>query len=171
MLFVALMWAVYIARIYYLPNWAFLGIFPRTEIGLLGILCAPLLHGSPLHLVSNTFPILILGTTMYFFYPRAADRIFFLSYIGTNILVWIFARPSIHIGASGVVYGIAFFLFFIGFFRKDFMSIVISLTMAALYGGIIYGIFPGEAYVSWESHFFGALVGLGCSFYFRRNKK
>src|SRR5690606_40144995 len=121
--------------------------------------------------VSNTFPILILGTTMYFFYPRAADRIFFLSYIGTNILVWIFARPSIHIGASGVVYGIAFFLFFIGFFRKDFMSIVISLTMAALYGGIIYGIFPGEAYVSWESHFFGALVGLGCSFYFRRNKK
>src|SRR5206468_3667499 len=138
--------------------------------GLIGVFFAPLLHGSFVHLFSNTFPLLILGSTMYFFYPRAGNRIFFFSYFITDILVWVFARPSIHIGASGIVYGIAFFLFFIGFFRKDFISVAISVITVFFYGGIVFGVLPGQPFVSWETHLIGAFVGLSCAFYFRRPK-
>lgn len=165
-----LIWGVFVFEILFQKNLSFLGIMPRTEAGLLGILFAPLLHGSSVHLVSNTIPLLILGPTLYFFYPRAANRIFFLSYFATNILVWIFAVESTHIGASGLVYGIAFFLFFIGFFRKDLTSIIISITTVLLYGGILYGIFPGQPFISWQSHLYGAIVGVCCAFYFRRKK-
>jgi len=168
--FCLVIWLVFWTQVFLHLDLAFLGILPRTETGLLGIIFAPLLHGSMVHLFSNTVPLLILGTTIFFFYPRAAFRIFFLSWFATNLLVWIFGRPSVHLGASGLVYGIAFFIFFIGFFRKDFISIVLSFVTVIFYGGIVYGIFPGEAYVSWESHMFGAIVGICCAFYFRRKK-
>jgi membrane associated rhomboid family serine protease len=166
--FVILLWGVFYFEVFTGRDLSYLGVYPRTEVGLLGILFAPLLHGGLVHLVSNTIPLLILGTTLYFFYPKAAARIFFLSYFGTNILVWIFARPSFHIGASGIVYGIAFFLFFIGFFRKDFISVAISIITIFFYGGIVFGMLPGQEMVSWETHLMGALVGFGCAFYFRR---
>jgi membrane associated rhomboid family serine protease len=170
MQFCLLIWFIFWIQIVLKINLAHLGIIPRSEAGLPGILFAPLLHGSMVHLFSNTVPLLILGTTIFFFYPRAAYRIFFLSWFATNLLVWIFARPSVHLGASGLVYGIAFFLFFIGFFRKDFISILLSFVTVIFYGGIVYGIFPGEPYVSWESHMCGAIVGFCCAFYFRRRK-
>lgn len=159
--FIFIMWLVFFLESMLPLDFAFLGIMPRTTWGLIGILTSPLIHGNYLHIVSNTFPLLFLGTMLYFFYDRIASRVFVQCYLFTGILVWLFANnESVHIGASGVVYGIAFFLIFFGFFRKDFKSIVISLLVLLLYGGLFYGLLPSQPGVSYESHLLGAVVGI-----------
>ncbi|UII25243.1 rhomboid family intramembrane serine protease [Fulvivirga maritima] len=135
------------------------GIQPRTMVGLIGIISAPLLHGGIVHILSNTFPMLFLGMILFYSYHGIANKVFLRCYFFTNVLVWIFARPANHIGASGVVYGLASFLIFYGFFRKDFKSLFISLIVLVLYGSIFYGVLPVNTYISWESHLAGAVVG------------
>jgi membrane associated rhomboid family serine protease len=158
---VFLMWAAFYLELFFGFPLRMFGIIPLTLQGLIGIFTAPLLHGSLNHLVSNTIPLLFLGTVLFFFYERIAGIVFFRSYFWTNILVWIFGRQEAnHIGASGVIYGLAFFLIFFGIFRRDFMSMLISLVVVILYGGVIYGVLPTDPRVSWESHFSGALVGI-----------
>lgn len=169
--FVAFLWIIFFIEYFSKYDFSPLGIFPRDKEGLVGILFAPLLHGNFLHLLSNSVPLLILGTVIYLFYDRVAGKVFFFSYFATGVLVWIFGRPSFHLGASGLVYGLAFFLFFIGVFRRDVTSIIISIIMAFLYGGIVYGMLPFEPNVSWESHLMGAFVGVFCAFNYRNYKK
>lgn len=154
------MWLVFFLELFYgfsISDW---GIVPRTLNGLLGIFLAPMIHGSVMHLVSNTVPLLFLGSLLFFFYKRIGGIVFFRGYFWTNILVWLFARPANHIGASGLVYSLAFFLIFFGFFRRDMISILISVLILLLYGGVFYGVLPTDPRVSWESHFAGALVGI-----------
>jgi membrane associated rhomboid family serine protease len=115
--------------------------------------------------------MLFLGVVLFFFYGKIGGLVFFRSYFWTNILVWLFARPANHIGASGVVYALAFFLIFFGLFRRDFLSIFISVVVLILYGGVFYGILPTDSRVSWESHFAGALVGIGSAVTFSRKNK
>lgn len=158
---VFLMWLSFVLDYVYHIHLDVFGIVPRTFWGLIGIFTAPLIHGNIYHLVSNTIPMLFLGSVLYMFYPRLAGTVFFRSYFWTNILVWLFARPdSMHIGASGVIYGLAFFLIFFGIFYRDFRSLIISIIVVILYGGIFYGIFPNDPHISWESHLAGSLVGL-----------
>ena len=147
------------------------GIRPRTIPGLIGILAAPLLHGNIPHLISNTFPLLFLGTTLFFFYDRIAKYVFYHVYVVTGLLVWIFARPSIHIGASGLIYGLASFLIFFGLFRRDIRSLVISLVIIFFYGTIFYGVLPTQPGVSWESHLMGAIVGGWNALYFSKIRR
>jgi membrane associated rhomboid family serine protease len=147
-----------------------LGIHPRTIIGLIGIFTAPLIHGSVSHLISNTVPLIFLGSTLFFFYQPIGGAVFFRAYFWTNILVWLFARPANHIGASGLVYGLAFFLIFFGIFRRDFISILISVLTLLLYGGVFYGVLPTDPMVSWESHLAGALVGIASAITFSSKK-
>jgi membrane associated rhomboid family serine protease len=91
--------------------------------------------------------------------------VFFRCYIITNILVWIFSpRASYHIGASGLIYGLASFLIFFGLIRQDFLSLLISMGVVIAYGGIFYGVLPMDPRVSWESHLAGALVGAVTAF-------
>lgn len=155
-----LMWAVFLFEISWYIDLGYLGIIPRTIPGLLGVAFGPVLHGNFWHLASNTVPLLFLGTTLYYFYGRVAGQVFLSSYFLPGLLVWIFARQNIHIGASGLIYGLAFFLMFIGFFRKDFRSLFISAIVILLYGSLFYGLFPMHPGVSWESHLFGGIVGL-----------
>jgi membrane associated rhomboid family serine protease len=158
---VFLMWAAFYVEIFYGWRLSHLGIVPWSLMGLIGIFTGPMLHGSLDHLVSNTVPLLFLGTVLFFFYEKIGNTVFFRSYFWTNILVWLFGRQySNHIGASGVVYGLAFFLIFFGIFRRDFVSMLISIVVIMLYGGVIYGVLPTDPRVSWESHFAGALVGI-----------
>lgn len=154
-----LMWAVFFLEVSWYIDMSYLGVLPRTIPGLIGIICSPVLHGNLWHLSSNTFPLLFLGTALYFFYDRIADQVFFNCYFLTGILVWIFGRPTIHIGASGVIYGLAFFLIFFGFFKKDLGSLFISIVVLLMYGGLFYGLLPMQPGVSWESHLLGGLVG------------
>jgi membrane associated rhomboid family serine protease len=157
---VFVMWLVFSFEFYTGFDLSFLGLAPRSLFGAIGILVSPLLHANVIHLLSNTFPLLFLGATLFFFYNRIGTVVLFRCYIFTNILVWLFSpRLSIHIGASGVVYGLAAFLIFFGLMRRDFTSLMISIAVMLTYGGIFYGIFPTHAMVSWESHLAGALVG------------
>ncbi|MGF1635473.1 MAG: rhomboid family intramembrane serine protease [Cyclobacteriaceae bacterium] len=169
--FVFFMWLVFILEGHLDFNIKFLGIYPRTVWGLAGILFAPFIHGDLRHLVSNTAPVLFLGATLYFFYGRIAGKVFYLCFFATNILVWLFGRPSMHIGASGLIYGLASFLIFFGLFRKDFISLLISVVIVLLYGGMMYGILPMQTGVSWESHLFGAVVGAIAAMQYSRVKK
>jgi len=145
-----------------------LGILPRNINGLVGILISPLIHGSFSHLLSNTAPLILMGIGIFYFYEKVAYKVFTIIYLGTGLLVWIFAREVYHIGASGVIYGFVSFLFFSGIFRKDNRSIALALVVIFLYGGLIWGVLPVEKGVSWESHLFGAIVGIIVAFIFRK---
>jgi membrane associated rhomboid family serine protease len=147
------------------------GIIPRTLFGVVGIFTAPMLHGSFAHLVSNTIPLMFLGSVLFFFYNAIAQAVFLRAYFWTNFLVWLFAREANHIGASGLIYGLAFFLIFFGIFRRDFLSIFISIIVMLLYGGVFYGVLPTEAHISWESHLGGALVGVSTAVTYGRQKR
>lgn len=165
---VFLMWLIFSVQLTTRIDLGFLGIQPLTFKGAIGILFAPLIHGSISHLVSNTFPVLFLGAAVYLFYDKIASQIFLQCYFFTNILVWLFGRQHYyHIGASGLVYALASFLMFFGIFRRKMRSIIISVLVIMIYGGLIYGILPQQEYVSWESHLMGFLVGLGSAYAMR----
>jgi membrane associated rhomboid family serine protease len=147
----------------------FLGIFPRRVSGLIGVITAPLIHSGFNHLYSNFFPLIIMGAAVIYFYPKTSGRVIPMIYLFTNILVWLFARPAYHIGASGLVYGLASFLFFSGVIRRDVRAITVALLVVFLYGGLVWGIFPIDQKISYESHFYGSSVGFILSFVFRKS--
>ncbi|MFZ1281698.1 MAG: rhomboid family intramembrane serine protease, partial [Ignavibacteriaceae bacterium] len=120
------------------------------------------------HLISNTAPLIFMGLGIFYFYPKVAYKVFTIIYLGTGVLVWIFAREVYHIGASGIIYGFVSFLFFSGIFRKDNRSIALALIVILFYGGLIWGVLPIEKGVSWESHLFGAIAGIIAAFIFRK---
>ncbi len=140
-----------------------LAVVPREIFGLVGILTAPLIHGDFAHLVSNSLPVLFLGTGLLYLYPRSAPLVLAVVYFGSGLGVWLFARPSAHLGASGLTYGLVTFLFLSGVLRRDPPAIGLALIVAFLYGGTIWGVLPIEQGVSFESHLAGAVLGLICA--------
>lgn len=161
-------WVIHLISYLFNINLSQFGVLPRNLYGLIGIIASPLIHGSFSHLLSNTAPLIILGISIFYFYPKKAYVSFLVIYLGTGILVWLLGREVYHIGASGVVYGYVSFLFFNGLFRKDNRSIALSLLVVFMYGGLVWGILPGMKGISWESHFFGAVMGLIAAFIFRK---
>ncbi len=164
------MWLIFTIEFYLPVDFGSFGIFPRDTRGLIGIVTAPLLHGSFNHLMSNTIPLLVLGSSLFFFYSSIAPRVFLYSYFFTNVLVWIFGRPYYHIGASGLIYALAAFLVFYGIFKRNFKSVLLSAVTIFFYGGMVYGLFPFDSRVSWESHLMGAIVGI-CTAYLQSQRK
>lgn len=165
------MWAVFSIEFFYHIELGWLGIKPRTLEGLVGILTAPLVHGNLGHLVSNTVPLLFLGSLLFYFYPAIGGAVFVRCYFVTNFLVWLLSpRVSYHIGASGLIYGLSSFLIFFGLLRRDFWSLLIAIVVMVMYGGIFYAVFPGNPYVSWESHLAGSAVGMASAFNLRDSK-
>jgi len=170
--FVLLLWAVKAVELATGISFSYLGILPRTLKGTIGIFTGPLVHGDVLHLLSNTLPILLLGILLFYFYHRIAIEIFIWIYLVTGFWTWLIARNAYHIGASGLVYGMASFLFFSGIIRKSRPLMTISAIIIFLYGGMVYGIIPDavEFNVSWESHLMGAIVGVLLAIIFRKAK-
>jgi membrane associated rhomboid family serine protease len=144
-----------------------LGIRPRTWEGLRGIVFAPLLHGGVDHLLSNSAPLLVLGWLTVYFYPKASGRVVLGGWMATGLWVWAMGRPSLHIGASGVVYALAGFTFFSGLFRRRIALMAVSLIVVFLYGSMWWGMLPLEPGVSWESHLVGGLVGGFLAWHYR----
>ena len=165
------MWLLFMADFVYGFNLTAFGIHPRSLSGLIGIITAPVLHANLTHIISNTVPLLFLGAVLFFFYARIASAVFLRCYFFTNILVWLFARSANHIGASGLIYGLAFFLMSFGIFRRDFFSLLVSLVIIFFFSYLFYGILPSNPYVSWESHLFGAVVGVTTAISFSKLKK
>ena len=145
------------------------GVYPLRASGLWGILWAPLIHGSLSHVFANTLPIIILGTALLYGYPRSAKIVIPVIYIGSGVGVWLFARSSYHIGASGLTLGMMLFVFTIGVLRWDKRAIALALIVSFLYGGTIWGIFPGNPQISYESHLFGAVVGITLAILFKNH--
>lgn len=162
--FVVLLWLFHFYKITYLQGYPSLGIYPREVFGLQGILTSPLSHGDFQHLISNSLPLLMTMTILFWFYKRVAVSSFLLIYILSGAAVWCFARPVFHIGASGIVYGLISFIFWTGIFRRNNKSIILSLVIVVMYSGYFYGIVPNQDGISWESHLFGALIGVFVAF-------
>ncbi|MGF1635965.1 MAG: rhomboid family intramembrane serine protease [Cyclobacteriaceae bacterium] len=172
LIFVFVIWLVKIIEWSLGVSFASFGILPRTVTGLKGILFSPFLHGDAAHIITNTVPLMLLGIGLLYFYQRIAYEVFFWMFLSTGIWTWIIARNSYHIGASGLIYALAAFLFFSRMFRKDNRLMIVSMVILFLYGGMIHGVFPNavEERISWESHLMGALSGFFLAIYFRKEK-
>ncbi|MEQ9441631.1 MAG: rhomboid family intramembrane serine protease [Cyclobacteriaceae bacterium] len=170
--FTVLLWLIRAAEWSASLNLGNFGIFPRSLPGMIGILTGPLIHGTFWHLLSNTFPLIFLLIATFYFYNKIALEVFLWIYLITGFWVWVAARQAYHIGSSGIVYGLAAFLFFSGLFRKDVRSVVVAVAIAFLYNGMLQGLFPDPNHqnISWESHLLGSAAGVFCSFYFRRSE-
>jgi membrane associated rhomboid family serine protease len=139
--FVALIWLIHAL------DWALdlelgrFGVRPRELAGLPGILLAPLLHGGFAHLATNSLPLLVLGTGMLYLYPSSSLKVLPAVYLGPGIAVWLFAKASsVHVGASGLVYGLVSYIFVAGAIRRDRRAIAASLLVAFLYGSTVWGV-------------------------------
>ena len=150
-------------------DWRPFAIAPRSVEGLLGILTAPLLHGSPEHLMANTGALLLLGTLALTLYPRAMPRALPLMWLGAGLCAWWLGDPgSRHLGASGVTHGLMFLLFVLGLLRRDRPSVAAGMIAFFFYGGMLLTVLPQEPGVSWQSHLGGAVGGVLAAFLFRR---
>lgn len=158
--FVVFIWIIQLLQAFLDEDWGKYSVLPRTLTGLRGIVTSPLLHAGWEHLIGNTVPLLVLGLLLFNSYKQIAGKVFWLIYILNGVLIWLFARQNIHLGASGVVYGLTFFLFFSGMIRKHSQLAMISLLIVFLYGSMVWGIFPFDPHVSWEAHLYGAITGL-----------
>ncbi|MCG6866087.1 MAG: rhomboid family intramembrane serine protease [Thiogranum sp.] len=158
--FTAVLWLIELVELGLHLDFTRYGVYPRTLHGFSGILLAPLIHGSLAHVFSNTLPIIILGTALLYGYPRAARLVLPVLYFGTGIGVWLFGRSAWHIGASGLIFGMMFFVATIGVLRWDTRSIALAMVVFLLYGGMVWGVLPGDPSVSFESHLAGALLGV-----------
>lgn len=169
LVFLLIMWVTYLSFWVLHLQMSVIGIEPLQVSGIKGILFSPFAHGSWAHLLSNTISFLILGTLLFYFYRLIAYRVFFINWLLSGLLLWLGGRVSVHIGASGLVYGIAFFLFFSGVFRHDKRLSALSLVVVLFYGGMVWGMVPQGGNISWEGHLYGAISGVSMAWYFRKN--
>jgi membrane associated rhomboid family serine protease len=137
------------------------GVRPREADGLLGVVLAPLLHADFAHLLANTPPVLVLGAAMLHLYPRASRTVFPLVWLVPGLAVWWLGQPgTVHVGASGLVYGLAAYVFVAGLLRRDRRAIASSLIVVFLYGTLVWGVLPIKPRMSWETHLAAAWVGV-----------
>lgn len=165
--FVALLWWIKLLEAW-LGAFSALALRPGEAVGLVGILTAPLLHGSVAHLTANTLPLLVLGWLALSVYPKAALRALPLIWLLSGALVWWVGRPPAHLGASGLTHGLMFFVFLLGLLRRDRPAIAAGMIAFFLYGGMLLTVLPREPGVSWEYHLFGALAGVLAAVLWRR---
>lgn len=166
--FIFIIWLVKIIEILFEFDFSSFGIHPLAADGLVGIILSPFIHADLNHLFNNTLPLFLLSVALFYFYSEVALRVFIFTWVFSGILVWIAGREAWHIGASGIVYGLASFLFFSGIIRKHFRLIALSLLIVFLYGSMVWGIFPGMYQnVSWESHMLGFFAGIALAIWYR----
>ncbi|MCG8487685.1 MAG: rhomboid family intramembrane serine protease [Chromatiales bacterium] len=146
------------------------GLIPRKTDAIHGIILAPLLHGSLMHFFSNIVPLAIFSLLML----QHGTKRFALVTTGciliSGALVWFFGRATIHVGSSSLIYGYFGYLLLAGILSGKIKLILISLFVGFVYGGLIFGVLPSSPYISWESHLFGFVSGLGCAIFWARDK-
>jgi len=147
------------------------GLIPREVDGLVGIVTAPFLHGSLMHYFSNIVPLCIFSFLLLQHGVVRFSLVTFVSIVLSGLLVWVFGRTAIHVGASGLIYGYFGYLLLAGWLSREIKLILISLFIGVGYGGLVFGVFPSNPFVSWEGHLFGFISGVGCALIWGRVKK
>lgn len=157
LIFICIIWLVhFISFIFPLQQY---GLVPRNLQGCVGIITAPFLHGGFLHLTANTIGLLIFGIIFSILENKRTFVILVKIALIQGILTWLFAGGGTHIGASGIIFGLYGYLLLIGLFQKKIKYIIISIFILFSYGGMIFGVLPGQPYISWEAHLFGFIAG------------
>ena len=159
-LFLLIIWALKFYEVSMEVSFVEAGVYPRRFFGLKGILFSPLIHGDWKHLIDNSMPVLLLSLALFYFYRDIAYKIWFLIYFIGGILLWCLGRHAYHIGASGLIYGLATFLFLSGLIRKVRSLMAISLLVVFWYGSMVWGLLPFDFKVSFEAHITGAVAGV-----------
>ncbi len=167
-LFLLTMWLVKLIELQFDCSFIEFGVFPQTSKGLRGILFSPFIHKDFTHLVNNSYPILILGALLFSIYYKIALQISTWLFFISGFWLWIFGRPSFHIGASGIIYAFASFLFISGLIRKNPRLSAVSFVIIFLYGSMIWGVFPTKDSISWEGHLSGFLAGILVAIFYRK---
>ncbi len=184
LLMLSAMWFGYFLQTQGFFQSCFGAIIPLLPEGLLGVVTAPLLHGNIDHIIGNSIPIAALIFLLYQFYPVVANKVFIIGWLATGLLVWLLPTIDIltgeymytcTIGASGVVYVLAFFLFFSGVFKWNTKLLTISMLVVLYYGSLVWGMLPEELFytmqepskISWQAHLSGAIVGSIIAFAFK----
>lgn len=173
-LFLALIWLIFLVgqTILNQSEYMRLGIMPGQLRGLWGVFLSPLLHTSFSHLWSNSVSLFILTSFLFYFYSKIAINAFVALWIISGMITWLIGRDALHVGASGLVFGMLFFLFFSGIIRKYIPLVAVSLIVAFIYGGSVWSIFPVtelvDASISWEGHLSGALAGFIMAMVYRK---
>ena len=154
-------------------NFSRLGIYPLRVEGLIGIVFSPFVHSSFSHLVSNSVPLLVMVTMIFYFYNQIAIKSISILWLLSGLFTWFIGRNAYHIGASGLVFALVFFLFFSGLFRKYIPLVAVSMIVIFIYGSTIWSIFPIteliDVSLSWEAHLSGAISGLIVAFAYRKH--
>ncbi len=170
LLFIAAIWGVFLLDSF-LPLENF-GLVPRDMGGLVGIVAMPFLHGSLGHILSNTFPLLVLMTLLAGSKGNSRTIVVVVALLG-GILLWLFGRgSSLHIGASGLVFGLAVFLIVSGFLERRTVPVIVALVVVFMYGSsLLSGIMPFQKGVSWDGHLFGGVAGAIAAWFWVRQLK
>lgn len=169
LLFVMVLWIVFWIESRFGINLNRFGIYPRDVEGLRGILFSPFIHGSLEHLFNNSVPLFVLTAALFYFYRPIRWRVLLFGLLITGLATWVIGRPSMHIGASGIVYMLVAFLFFKGIFSKQYQLTALALGVVFLYGGLWWYVFPIDPKISWEGHLSGFFVGILFAFLFKAN--
>ncbi|MBA2707767.1 MAG: rhomboid family intramembrane serine protease [Gemmatimonadaceae bacterium] len=147
------------------------GVIPRTTTGLRGILFAPFLHGSLNHIVANSIPFAVLGSLVMLRDARQFVRVTLYGMAGAGLVSWLLGAPgSVHVGASGVIFGYLGFLILSGWYSRSFWSILLSVLVAVAWGGLVVGVMPGETGISWQAHLGGFLGGVAAARRYRTSR-
>jgi membrane associated rhomboid family serine protease len=166
--FVLTIWLVFWFEVRFGYNFSTYGIYPQTLKGLRGVVLSPFIHGSIQHLYHNTIPLFVLSMALFYFYRHIAWKVLLFGILVSGFLTWCIARPSYHIGVSGLIYVLVSFIFFKGVFAKHYRLIALSLLVVFVYGSMIWYALPLEEGVSWEGHLAGLITGLLFALIFRK---
>ena len=157
----AALWVVFVVTVLSGGSLLSFGVIPRTTVGLRGILFAPFLHGGLNHLVANSIPFVVLGWLVMLRDSKHFLPVTLFAMAGSGLTAWLLGAPgSVHIGASGVIFGYLGFLILSGWFARSFGSILISVVVTVMWGGILLGVMPGQPGISWQAHFGGFIGGV-----------
>ena len=159
LVFIGILWTIFIFDAVFGLRLGRFGLRPGSIPGLVGIVTAPLLHGSVQHLLSNTIPLLISLTATLYLYPSSSVRVVPMIWLGSGAMAWFIGRPSLHLGVSGLIYGLLAYVFVGGLLRRDMRSVSVSLLVGFLYGSMVWGVLPIRPHMSWEMHLAGAMIG------------
>lgn len=169
-LYIVIIWLIKGYEVFNETSLYQLGIYPRSIEGLKGLFFAPLLHSDIKHITGNSISFFILASSLFYFYKGLGYKVFGYIFVFSNMLLWMGGRPSYHIGASMLVYGMAAFLFVSGVIRNYKPLMAVSLVVVFLYGGMVWHVIPFEIDdpISWEGHLAGALTGVCLAFIYRK---